>query len=137
MGLHSEKHAAGVMRRHHADDDGGIAQRLFEAIGGDDSGGGGGGWPEEVVFAAGGGMGQSARKSSLTRRALILSQTSGSCAQRQTSWPPRRPRTMAIAVPQAPAPMTAMLLMRHLLWFRQSGSRCRPAGGGCCLCDER
>src|SRR3974390_2539377 len=53
MGLHSEKHAAGVVRRHHADDDGGIAQRLFEAIGGDDGGRDGAVCQEEFVDVPG------------------------------------------------------------------------------------
>ena len=43
---------------------------------------------------------------------MIDSQTSVSCAQRRTRCVPLRPRTMAMPVPHAPAPMTAISLIR-------------------------
>src|SRR3569833_2047542 len=50
------------------------------------------------------------RKRWLRWRVLMLSHTSGSYAHSLTLWEPLRPRTMEMAVPHAPAPMTAISL---------------------------
>ncbi len=74
------------------------------------------------------GMWRPGRNRSLTRFCAIDSQTSVSCAQRRTWCVPLRPRTMAMPVPHAPPPMTAMSLMRALIL---NGFRFPRAGGGC------
>ena len=91
---HRLKDAASVVRRHDADYDLSPAQRFLQAL----------------VQATVSGMRSPGRNFWFTRRAAMLSRTSGSCAHRRTRWVRLRPSTMEIAVPHAPAPMTAISL---------------------------
>src|SRR5438270_2738032 len=74
------------------------------------------------------------RNISLTLDFAIDLTTSFSSAHSRTSWLPRRPATMARAVPHAPPPMTAIRLMVVLrqreAYGCQSGFHCQPAGDG-------
>ena len=64
-----------------------------------------------VVAVTDAGIWRPGRKSSLTPLLAIDSQTSFSCAQSRMRCVPLHPSTMAMAVPHAPAPMTAMSLI--------------------------
>src|SRR5208283_4701405 len=67
-----------------------------------------------LVACTASGTASPGRNRSFTRRIRMLSHTSDSCAHRRTRCVCLRPSTMEIAVPHAPAPMTAISLTRSL-----------------------
>src|SRR5258707_576264 len=79
-----------------------------------------------LLAATESGMRRPGRNFSLIRVCVIDSQTSASCAHRRTRCVPLRPSTMAIPVPHAPPPMTAISLM----WTPHTCGSRRKAGDG-------
>src|SRR5208283_5184914 len=68
-----------------------------------------------LVACTASGMASPGKNRSFTRRSRMLSHTSGSCAHKRTRCVCLRPSTMEIAVPHAPAPMTAISLTSNSL----------------------
>src|ERR1035438_2583889 len=67
------------------------------------------------------------KNSSLTRRAWMLAHTSCSCAHSRTPCVLLRPSTLEIAVPHAPAPMTAISLTSSALLPKTVFRACQQA----------